>query len=160
MKRSKINSGYTIMEVLLVIGIIAIGAAVSGLSIRAILPDIRLGAAARALKSDLNLARLTAIRENRAVLIVFHKERKRYDIRLDTNGNNKPDDGDARIKTVLIPDGLNFAHASFGFGSAWTRFNSRGLASGKAGRASLRNTNRKQKDVFIALSGRVRIDKH
>ena len=158
MHKQRRCSGFTILELMIVLAIIAMVATVCGLAAGSTLSDMRLNTAALGLKSDMNLARLRAVRENRSVLMVFHPGHgSYYDIRVDHNGNGKPDDNETPIRKIDMPEGINFSSVSFGFRRKWAKFDSRGLASGSAGRVVLRNTNGKQQDVVLALSGRIRI---
>ncbi|MBT8340570.1 MAG: prepilin-type N-terminal cleavage/methylation domain-containing protein, partial [Desulfatitalea sp.] len=84
-------AGFTLIELMATVGIISILATAGGFGINSILPDLRLSAAARELKANMNLARLQAVRENKAVLVAFHPDRESYDIRIDSNGNGSPD---------------------------------------------------------------------
>lgn len=160
MHKQRQCSGFTIMELMIVLAIIAVAATVSGLAAGSTLSDVRLNTTALSLKSDMNLARLKAVRENRSILMVFHPGHGSYDIRVDDNGNGKPDDDETPIREIGMPEGIEFSSVSFGFRRTWAKFDSRGLSSGSAGRAVLRNTNGKQQDVVVALSGRIKIVRH
>jgi len=157
MTKRKANTGFTLLELMIVLAIIAIGAAVAGFSIKGMMPDIRLSAAARDLKSDLNFARLKALRENRAVWIQFKPEEGRYDVLLDDGDSSFDEALETILKTVYVPDGITLSDAGFAFGKTQTRFDYRGLAL--AGTVSFANTGGKQRDVKVAKTGRVSIIK-
>lgn len=164
MPKIKRNSGFTLMEMMMVVAIITISAAVTGFSLKSMLPDLRLSQAARDLKSDLNMARLRAVRENKFVWIVFHDEAPPYyDIFID-NGDEKYSDEEMEeeilIKTVDLPRGISLDTASFmPGGTNKTCFNSRGLADTRNGTASLVNEKEVQQAVHVAKTGRVTIEK-
>lgn len=160
MQKQKTCSGFTLLELMIVLAIIAVAATVGGLAAGSTMPDVRLNTAALGLKSEMNLARLRAVRENRSVLMVFHPGHASYDIRVDDNGNGKPDEDETPIRKIGMPEGIDFSYVSFGFRRKWAKFDSRGLAAGSAGRAVLRNRNSKQQDVVVALSGRIKIVRH
>ena len=65
------NSGFTLLELMVVIGIVAILAAVTVPNLIAWLPKYRVGSAARNVKSAVEFARMQAIRENADVNVNF-----------------------------------------------------------------------------------------
>ena len=65
------NSGFTLIELMVVIGIVAILAALVVPNLIAWLPKYRVGSAARNVKSAVEFARLQAIRENATVNVNF-----------------------------------------------------------------------------------------
>lgn len=160
MPKIKTHFGFTVLELMLVLAIIAIGAAVTGFAVREMMPDLRLSAAARDLKSDLNLARLKAIKENRTVWVVFDKDEDRYDILVDDGDESFTLEDEAPIKTVLMPTGIKMESASFMPGGInRTSFDNRGIAGTHNGTASLINTKGAQRDVAVAKTGRITISK-
>lgn len=147
------------MELMIVLAIIAIGAAVAGFSIRNMLPDLRLSAAARDLKSDMNSARLRAIKENREVCVLFDMEAGGYDVLLDDGDGIFVEENETLLKSVRMPKGVTIEAASFGNSGALACFNSRGIAGGTPGTASLANSDDRQRDVKVVTTGRVSINK-
>lgn len=158
MQQKKRCSGFTLMELMIVLAIIAIGASVAGFSIRNMLPDLRLSAAARDLKSDMNSARLRAIKENREVCVLFDMEAGGYDVLLDDGDGIFVEENETLLKSVRMPKGVTIEAASFGNSGALACFNSRGIA-GVPGTASLANSDDGQRNVAIAKTGRVSIEK-
>jgi len=64
--------GVTLLEVMVVVAIIGILAAVAVPNLMALMPGIRVNAAARDLAANLNLARTTAIKEQTNYSVVFY----------------------------------------------------------------------------------------
>jgi len=76
----KSESGYSLIELLIVLAIIAVLTGLAQASFTAQLPHLRLKAAARTLVSDLRWARQLAIAQGQPVQIVLDPERERYRI--------------------------------------------------------------------------------
>lgn len=117
------NAGFSLLELMLVVVIISIGASVAYFSISGSKPDARLSAAARDLKSDLNLARLRAVKENRNVLIAFNNTDRSYAIYVDEDGDFVGSAAE-EVKTVSMPEGVFLKNM---FPGNMAALNSRGL---------------------------------
>lgn len=76
----KSESGYSLIELLIVLAIIAVLTGLAQASFTTQLPHLRLNAAARTLVSDLRWARQLAIAQGQPVQIVLDPERDRYQI--------------------------------------------------------------------------------
>lgn len=82
------DRGISLAEVLTVMAIITILAGVSIPAIMSYLPNIRLKGAARDLYSNLQKARMIAIKENKDCAVVFDTANDKYEIRADFGGAN------------------------------------------------------------------------
>jgi len=76
----KKNRGFTLLELMVVIGIFGIMAAVAVPNYLAWLPKYRLNGAARTLSSDLYLARMRSVAENRSFTVTFDVDENSYTI--------------------------------------------------------------------------------
>jgi len=117
MRGEKSRSGFTIIEVLVamvILGILA-GVAIPGFSVW--LPDHRLKSAAMDLYSNMQLARMGAIKANANWAIVFTEGSDSYRVCSDDGGDGDWKDGDETVvKTVnLASYGSGVA---YGYGSA------------------------------------------
>ncbi len=149
MKMMKKTHGFTLMEMMMIVAIISISAAVSGFTFGRMLPDMRVKAAANEIKSDLNLARLKAVRENNDVSIDFSRD-DGYEIYV-TN----PDDSTTLLKTVTYPDGVLATAMAFG-GDAVVSFDGRGLPK-ETGHVYLVNDKGTFSGVDLSLFGKITI---
>jgi type IV fimbrial biogenesis protein FimT len=158
------QSGFTLVEAIMVTAVLAVLAAVAVPNYLSWLPDIRLKDAAGDIKSDIQLARQKAIRENGRIALLFDMGANRYTIFVDngaggsaTNAKNWIRDGSEElIKTITLPDNVVMYAAAFSGGAARFRFDGRGLPNGLGGNVRLRNANNKCRKLIISMLGRIR----
>jgi prepilin-type N-terminal cleavage/methylation domain-containing protein len=139
------QAGFTMLEMMMVVAILALGAAVATFSIGAMMPDIRYKGAIRDIKSDMTLAKLNAIRTGSFVTIQFNPATDQYTMFNDDGGGNDDnegnlaiDAGETVIKTVQLPNGVDLT-SDTGFGlNDHARFNQLGQSWG-AGSAVITN---------------------
>jgi type IV fimbrial biogenesis protein FimT len=162
MSRLRRNAGFTLLELMMVVAIIGIGAAVTGFSIRGMLPDLRLKAAVRDMMSDMNAARLRAIRENSRVVMGFDTAANSYTVFIDDGGgtpanaaNNTLDAGETVVKTVAMPLQVEMYEVAMG-AATWVRFNGQGWPN-VGGNVHLRNSDDNYRGVVVSMAGKVRV---
>ena len=149
------NSGFTLWEMMTVIGIMAVLATIAIPNFISWLPRYRLGSAARDLLSAMQYARLTAVKNNVDVQVKFYPDQDRYRVFTDYNGDKDQDPDEPTIKSSNMPGGIylkktNFKHDTF-------KFNSRGLASGSGGTIFIANNRNKLTRIRINRTGNSRI---
>lgn len=173
------DAGFTLVELLVTIAIIAILAGIATLSLSAYLPSLRLKQASQELQLQIQKARLEAVRRNRPCYVEFHRTDggRLYTpiIWVDENrdGIYQPgedffrqeattgtmelaDYGGIRFDTTLGGgDGVTFVASATSAANAF-RFNQRGL-SDKGGSICLRNSAGRSKTIDVTLGGAVRV---
>ncbi len=141
--------GFTFIEILVALGIIAILAAIALPNWSTLLPNYALNSAARQVQSELQKAKSRAVSENAKYQLVFSSTG--YSIQRDTGsgwqstGENKP-----------LPDGITRSEES----DATLGFTSRGTSSDTTNDKTVKlcNIKSKGKNVVLGALGRVRID--
>jgi len=110
-------SGFTLMELMIVIAIIGIMSGIAIPNFIGWLPDYRLRNAARGLLTDVQQTRLLAVKNNQDCAIVFDTANKRYLICLDKGSDNSwsATNDNTVYKTVNYTNykaGVDFGHGS------------------------------------------------
>lgn len=154
----KNSKGFTLIETMVVICIIAIMAGASGMGTLSYLPDYRLNKTVRELQSMLQNARLRAVKDNADVFLkidtVNHICRAHLDNIDDAANRGAYDPGDIAFVTLTMPSGVVFTGLINI--DANMRINSRGF-SNQAGQVHLKNSTDRYKGVSVTLSGNSRV---
>lgn len=153
-KKTVFQSGFTLVEVMVVIAIIAIMSGIAIPNFISWLPDYRLRSAARDIVSCMQLTKLRAVKENANAIVVFGSNT--YEAFFDNGagggnaGDRTKDAGEPGIKNAALPAGIELSNnngnsaATLNFG-----FSSKGLSTGNG---TLLIENNKSNSITIALS--------
>jgi Tfp pilus assembly protein FimT len=141
--------GFTVLEMIVVIGSAGVLAALSAPRLTAWLPDWRLDAAARQVVLDLRVARARAMAEQRARRILFAAIGDTYR-RQQRVGSVYTDDG----PPVALPRGVDLLDCSAA--QEAIAFTPRGTSS-SFGTVTLRNAHGRERQIVVDIVGRVRV---
>lgn len=148
---AKRESGFTLTEMMIVIAVFAIMAAIGIPAFMSMLPGMRLNGAARQIMTDLMAARMDAVKQNNRFRVFFNSPgTNQYQILDDDDNDNTADTGEA-ITTKNIQDNYNDVTFS---STANPIFYPRGTAFGTT--VTVTNSSG-SKEVRVAITGRVKI---
>jgi prepilin-type N-terminal cleavage/methylation domain-containing protein len=155
------NSGFSLAELMVVIAIIALICAIALPATTSWLSKQRKGNAAREMLGFLELARLTAVRRGRPVIVQLDYAAETYRAMLDTDRNGT---GDELVRAGSMPPGIDLMQpASSSLGTAF-RFNNLGMpvkiGSDQLHDGSVLISNGRQPDKKIRMNagGNIRIE--
>ena len=149
------NNGFTVMELLIIIAIAGILAAIAVPNYMTHKDRANLRGATSNLVGDFEFTRSRAIRENGNVALVFNVDGGGYTVFEDFNENWVQDGDELRLRAVDFPSGVSVIMPTT-FTDDRMHFNSRGIPDGTFGSAILRNANNEQQTVTINIAGRIR----
>lgn len=159
-KQNTVSSGgFTLMEVLVVIGIIGILSMVAIPTISSTLPKYQLRAAARELVVDFKKARAEAVKRNRDVLIEFAPSAGggSYLVCVDINGSGSCDVNDPVLRDVTVPQSVRLVSTTFT--NNLTGFTNRGLTLGASpGTVTLQNLDGSRSQIItVSVAGNAQL---
>ncbi|MDF1555839.1 MAG: GspH/FimT family pseudopilin [Deferrisomatales bacterium] len=152
--RRRSPAGFTLVEAMIVVAIIAVMLAVSAPGLLAGLPAMRVNGAARQLLSDLRLARTRSVEQGQWVLVQFDTGADTYLLAYDVNKDNQytvAADGDP-FKQVDLDD--DYPSILFGTTVASTSADGVNLDSGTANTVTFRSngTSGESGEVYLMPS--------
>ena len=164
MKSEIKQKGFTLVEVMIVLAILGILAAVATPMITSMLPRYHLRAAARELVIDFKKAKMEAVKRNRNVLLQFTPVAVgaaaggSYQLCVDNNNNDLCDAGEV-LKIVTMPARVRLVTTTFSSPVHFAGFTSRGLPwQNKWGTVTLNTSDgTRSYQVSLSMTGAVRL---
>jgi len=139
------NSGYTLIELMTVIGIIALVSGIVVPNVLSWLPKYRLISGAEEIQSTLQLARLGAIKQNMSATVAFDTANHSF---LASIAGQTIKQG--RLPTGIVIDSVTSP-------AAQVQFDSRGLANGSTGNIQVSNRQGNTRVITVNIVGNARI---
>lgn len=143
------NKGFTLMELMIVIAIVAIMASIAIPNYIAWLPERRLDAGAQDILQGLQQSRSKAIMTNRNV--IFNFDADSFIAFVDDDASGGQDAGERVIVNQTLPAGVRVDMGTTTLGASVT-FNNRGIPS-TSGTLTLQNNNGTVATIQLYLSG-------
>ena len=141
------NAGFSLTELMVIIGIIALMCGIAMPSIIGMLPKYRMGSAARDILGTFEFARLTAVKRNAVTLVTldYANELVRITVGADT------------VRTIRMPAGIDLKQPASNSLGASFNFNGQGMAD-KAGEVLISNGGRHpDKKVTLSAGSSIKI---
>ena len=141
------NAGFSLTELMVIIGIIGIMAGIAMPNLIGWLPKYRMGSAAREILGTLEFARLTAVKRNAATLVTLDYANDLVRITV----------GATTVRTIRMPAGIDLKEpASPSLGASFN-FNGQGMAD-KSGEVLISDGGRHpDKRVTLSTGGSIKI---
>ena len=125
-KKLKNQKGFTLTEVIVIISILGVMAAISIPSYISWLPRHRLQTSVRQIYDDMNIAKIRAVKDNIVAVIIFTPATNTYSVFLDTSGNWAWDGGETIIRqNAPLENGVTITGTTLP--SHTSGFNNRGM---------------------------------
>lgn len=153
----KQQPGFTLLELMTVVAISAVLAAIAVPNFMVWRSNLRLGAGAREILSAIQETRMRAVRDQTLAIITFNSVAGSYESFLDSDGNKKRSVNDPVVASGKLPGDIRITNASFGPVGAENRFNERGLASFN-GHVILADPRGQRLKIVVNSSGNARIE--
>ena len=144
------QSGFTLTEVLIVLGILSVLALLGGSWLSTQIPHYQLNGVVRQVRADLLAARMQAVSQGNEFRVVF-EDKHQYDILDDDNNNGKADAGEL-VKTRSIEENYPGVTVQSNRNPI---FHPRGTAS-SLGTISVANS-AGEKTITVSMTGRVKV---
>lgn len=139
------HHGYTLIELMTVLAIIAILAGIVIPNVIGWLPKYRLHSGAEEIRSTLQLARLSAIKENTTATVKFDTANNTFMATLS----------EQLIKSGKMPPGI--AIDSITSPASMVQFDSRGMANESTGNILVKNNQGKTRTIAVNIVGKAKI---
>lgn len=144
------NSGFTVIELLVVISILLALVLAGGTSWYSFIPGYRLNTAIGEVQAALQMAKLKAIKENASTRMTLNATTGIYQAFVDDDGDGNPDTGFPVFVSKALPPGITVAATS----DTAIALNSRGFPTAGAN-FRLKNGRNEYKGLDISSAGSV-----
>jgi type IV fimbrial biogenesis protein FimT len=154
MKTMRKNAGFSLMELMIIIAIMAVIATIAIPSMIGSRSRAKLQGAVSNLSGDLQVAKLVAIKESTFVVVDFAADG--YRVFIDNDGNWNLDAGERMVQARQFPPDVRIDLAATDLSNDRTRFNDRGLPDpANLGTVFILNSAGDQRSINLNRLGRL-----
>ena len=150
------SRGFSILELMIALAVLAIMAAIAIPNYLGWREKRLLQSSAVDVQMAINLAKMTAIRENMDVVLIFNRGNENYRAFIDTDADGTQDAGERTIRSKAMSTGIDLDRTDFA--SDKLTFNSRGLASGSGDIILINKSGDENRIVNVTITGMSRIN--
>ena len=159
MRPERVQSGFTLVEVMVVVAIMGISMLAALPSFRGYLQSNRVNDASRELSGRLRLARQSAVAEGVSRIAVWDFESDAYSIVRDSNADGQVQVGEPVLGPFLLPEGLDIeSKVGEGFAGDQIVFGPNGSASGTGTVVLTNEAGYSLELTVLAPTGQVRLN--
>jgi len=144
------QKGFSLVELMVVLGILAVLAGAAMINMVAWKPKQHLLSAVSDVQGAINFARSAAIKENTQVAILFNTPTHGFTVFVDSNGNQSQDTGERFLRSATFANDINVSEVKL-------NFDGRGLPSAAAS-VTLQNATAGTKTIQVTLTGSSRME--
>jgi len=154
------NSGFTIMELMITIAIIAVLAAIAVPNMIGWRSGTKLQGAVENLRGDLQWAKLKAVQESEFVTVLFLAGGTSYEVFMDSTPNGVRDAGERLYRQRDLPVGVSIDLGNTDFsGNDYVTFNNRGFTEPPGnGRVVVDSSGDAPRNIDVTRVGRIVIN--
>jgi prepilin-type N-terminal cleavage/methylation domain-containing protein len=150
------HKGFSLVELMVVLGILALLASAAVLNMVPWTPKQRLLSAVGDVQGGINLGRMTAIKEHIPVVVLFNTPAHGFTVFADSDGDQVRDAGEPTLRSATFAGDINVSST---FSGNKVSFDSRGLPNiTSSGNVTLQHATAGTKTIRMTVTGSLRMD--
>lgn len=149
------HRGFSLVELMVVMGILAFLASAAMINMVTWTPKQRLLSAASDVRGAINLARLAAVKESTPVVVLFNTPVHGFTVFVDSDGDQVRDAGERTLRSATLAGDIN---VTSGFSGNKVSFDSRGLPNlSSSADVTLQHATAGTKIIRMTVTGSLRL---
>ena len=149
------HKGFSLVELMVVLGILALLAGAAVINMVPWGPKQRLLSAVSDIRGAINLARLAAVKESTPVVVLFNTPAHGFTVFVDSDGDGGKDAGERTLRSATLAGDIS---VSSGFSGNKVSFDSRGLPNlSSSADVTLQHATAGTKTIRMTVTGSLRM---